>query len=168
MLLRALGRAIGSLIFEWRPLRCCRRQFVEDLRAFAAMASSSTPPNLLSSFLACKEVMPVAAMLVSPGFDLHEAMMAPELCNAKMDPALISKQAPPLLSSKTMPAAISHPAFRSRASISWLPTTSRTKHSLLRRYGHAEHCLTRIALVWPMSCIHFPCRRHHPVLCSPT
>jgi hypothetical protein len=28
--------------------------------------------------------------------------------------------------------------------------------------------LTRIAFAWPMSCIHFPCRRHHPVLCSPT
>jgi hypothetical protein len=36
--------------------------------------------------------MPVAAMFVSPAFDLNEAMMAPELCNPKMDPVLISKQ----------------------------------------------------------------------------
>ncbi len=58
------------------------------------MASSSPSPNLLSSFLSCKDIMPVAAMLISPSFDLHEAMMAPELCNPKMDPVLISKKIP--------------------------------------------------------------------------
>jgi len=56
------------------------------------MSSSSASPNLLSSFLTCQGIMPVAAMFVAPSFDLNEAMMAPELCNPKMDPVLISKQ----------------------------------------------------------------------------
>ncbi len=54
--------------------------------------TSTDAPNLLPSFLACQGVMPVAAMFLSPCFDLNEAMMAPELFNPKMDPVLISKQ----------------------------------------------------------------------------
>ena len=64
------------------------------------MSSSAAPPNLLPSFLSCQGIMPVAAMFISPSFDLHEAMMAPELFNPKMDPVLISKQVTSLALSK--------------------------------------------------------------------
>jgi hypothetical protein len=62
------------------------------LNALSMASSDFDSSNLLPSFLACKDIMPVAAMLISPTFDLHEAMMAPELCNPKMDPVLISKK----------------------------------------------------------------------------
>ena len=49
--------------------------------------------------------MPVAAMFVAPSFELNEAMMAPELCNPKMDPVLISKQVLYVMSSKSLASA---------------------------------------------------------------